>query len=222
MTNFKLKNEAVLLRKRGYSYSQIKISLGVSKGTLSGWLRPYPLSDKRIRELQADSPKRIEKYRNTMAKKRQLKLDEAFDRAKKDIGILSKREQFIFGFALYWAEGGKTKISSLALGNTDPAMLKFFIKWLTLLGVPKSRLRAKLHVYKDMDQEKVISFWKRTLGLKSSNFIKPYVKNSRLTDLTYKNGFGHGTCNIVYDNTEMTRYVLMGMKYTVEHLTGSG
>ncbi len=149
------------------------------------------------------------------------KLRLAFEKAKKDIGAISERELFILGFALYWAEGGKTRIGSLALGNTDPAMLKVFIKWLTLLGVPKSKLRVKLHMYKDMDQKKIIAFWKKTLGLKDSHFIKPYIKNSRLTDLTYKNGFGYGTCNIVHDNTEMARDVLMGMKYVVEHLTDS-
>ena len=219
MAYFKRKHEAIILRKKGYSYSQIKTTLGISKSTLSEWLRPYPLSDERIKELGANNPIRIEKYRNTMAAKRQVKLDFAFQKAKKDIGFLTKREVFIFGFALYWAEGAKTKISSLALGNTDPAMLKFFIKWLTLLGVSKDRLRIKLHLYKDMDKEKAISFWKKTLGVKSNQFIKPYIKDSRLTDLTYKNGFGHGTCNIVYDNTETARYVLMGMKYIVEHLT---
>ncbi len=219
MADFKRKNKAIVLRKKGYSYGQIKTTLGISKGTLSEWLRPYPLSPERIKELGANNPIRIEKYRNTMARKRQIKLDLAFARAKKDIKVLSKREVFLFGFALYWAEGGKTRISSLALGNTDPAMLKFFIKWLTLLGVPKDRLRIKLHLYKDMDKRGAISFWKKTLGVKSNQFIKPYVKDSRLTDLTYKNGFGHGTCNIVYDNTEMARYVLMGMKYIVEHLT---
>ena len=219
MADFKRKHNAIVLRKKGYSYSQIKSALGISKGTLSEWLRPYPLSPERIRELQADSPQRIERYRNTMAKKRQVKLDLAFDKAKKVIGNLSKRDLFIGGFFLNWGEGGKTKISSLSLGNTDPAMLKVFIKWLTLLGVPKDILTVKLHMYKDMDQKKVISFWKKTLGVKSSQFIKPYIKDSRLTDLTYKNGFGHGTCNLVYDNTEMGRYVLMGMKHVIENLT---
>ncbi len=219
MANFKGKHDAIVLRKKGYSYSQIKTALGISKGTLSEWLRPYPLSPERIKELRDNSPQRIERYRNTMAQKRQAKLDSAFNKAKGDIKKLSKRELFIFGFALYWAEGGKTRASSLSLGNTDPAMLKVFIQWLTLLGVPKNKLRIKLHMYKDMDQKKTIAFWKQILGVGDDQFIKPYIKDSRLTDLTYKNGFGHGTCNIVYDNTEMTRYVLMGMKYIVEYLT---
>ena len=59
------KQKAITMRKKGMSYSQIKEKLNVSKSTLSGWLYNMPLSEKRIRELQADSPVRIEKYRNT-------------------------------------------------------------------------------------------------------------------------------------------------------------
>ncbi len=69
------KQKALIMRKKGMSYSQIKEKLGVSKSTLSGWLYNMPLSEQRIRELQADSPIRIEKYRNTMRAKRETRLD---------------------------------------------------------------------------------------------------------------------------------------------------
>lgn len=47
------KNKAIKMRESGMSYSQIKAELGVSKSTLSLWLRDLPLSDERIRELRA-------------------------------------------------------------------------------------------------------------------------------------------------------------------------
>ena len=139
-------------------------------------------------------------------------------KAKKDIGNISNRELFILGFALYWAEGGKTRKGTFYFGNTDPFMLKVCLKWLILLEVPKDKLRIKLHLYKDMEQDKIMSFWKETLGVKLSQFDKPYIKNSRLTDLTYKNGFGKGTCNIIYYNTELTSYVLMGIRHIINEI----
>ncbi|MEK7669316.1 MAG: hypothetical protein AAB350_01860 [Patescibacteria group bacterium] len=217
----KEKEEAIRMRLGGMSYSQIKSKIKVSKSSLSAWLAKYPLSDERIRELRDVNPRRIENYRKTMALKWQAKLNVALEKAKKDIKHLSKRELFILGFALYWAEGGKTRKSTLHFGNTDPDMLKVFVKWLILLGVPKERLRVKLHMYKDMDKEKTISFWEKTLGIKSDQFGKPYVKNSYLTGLTYKHGFGHGTCNIVYHNTELASYVLMGIRHIINDLIDS-
>ena len=214
------RDKALTLRLKGYSYSQIKRELGVSKSTLSGWLANHPLSPDRIKELRDWNPRRIENFINTMRHKREQKLLLAFDKVKKDIGVLSQRDLFVGGFFLYWAEGGKTKTGSLSLGNTDPSMLKVFIKWLELLGISKKDLKIKLHLYKDMDIKKEISFWQKELGVENRQFKKPYIKDSLLSGLTYKNGFGHGTCNVVVDRTDPTRYILMGIRYIVRVLIG--
>ncbi len=213
MARYKEKSKAIALRKKGYSYSQIKEKLGISKSTLSGWLQPYPLSEKRIRELTADSPKRIERYINTMRKKREEGFSIAFEKAKKDIGKITDRELFVAGFFLYWAEGGKTNNNTVTLTNTDPTMLHTYLKWLKLLGIEKDKIKVKLHLYKDMDINKEVLFWSKELGIKKENFRKTWVKDSNMSNLNYKNNFGHGTCNLILDNTETARYVLMGIKF---------
>lgn len=213
----KEKNLAIKMRLKGMSYSQIKSKLKVSKGSLSLWLASYPLSPERIKELRGD-PKKIENYRQTMALKREAKFNIALSKARANLGSISNRDLLILGFALYWAEGAKTKTGSLILANTDPNMLKIYLKWLRLLGVPKKDLKFKLHIYKDMKEGAIISFWTRKLGVKSDQFRKTYIKNSRIVDLTYKNGFGHGTCNIIYEKAEFARYVFMGIKHIIESL----
>ncbi len=213
MARYKEKSKAIKLRKKGYSYSQIKAKLGISKSTLSGWLQAYPLSDKRIRELRDNNPRRIENYIKTMTKKREAKYLIEFERAKKDIGKITERELFIAGFFLYWAEGGKTRRNTLVISNTDPSMLKMYLKWLILLGIPKNKLKIKLHLYKDMNGNEEISFWQKELGIEKSQFQKAWIKKSKMTDLTYKNNFGHGTCNIILHHTITAVYVLMGIKF---------
>jgi len=213
MARYKEKSQAILLRKKGYSYSQIKEKLGISKSTLSGWLQSHPLSELRIRELRDNNPQRIERYINTMRKKRELGLSVAYDQAKKDIGDLTERELFIAGFFLYWAEGGKTNKNSITLTNTDPHMLEVYLKWTKLLGVDKSKIKVKLHIYKDMSINKEVLFWSERLGIKRENFRKTWIKDSNMSDLSYKNNFGHGTCNLIIDDTELTRYILMGIKF---------
>jgi hypothetical protein len=81
------------------------------------------------------------------------------------------------------------------------------------LGVQKKDLRVKLHIYADMKADETINFWSKELGLPVSNFTKPYVKKSNLLDLTYKNGFGHGTCMIRYYDQKLADYVAMALKY---------
>ncbi|OFZ79368.1 MAG: hypothetical protein A2583_02725 [Bdellovibrionales bacterium RIFOXYD1_FULL_53_11] len=221
MARYKDKSKAIELRKKGYSYNQIKEILSISKGTLSDWLKDYPLSDKRIKELRDNNPKRIENYIRTMTKKRNEKFSIAFEKAKGDIGKITKRELFIAGFFLYWAEGGKTTRHTITLTNTDPAMLKVYIKWIESLRVPKEELKVKLHLYKDMNEDREIRFWSNELGINKSKFNKTWIKDSKMSDLTYKNNFGHGTCNVILNNTTIAMYVLMGIKF-IANVVGMG
>lgn len=207
------KQEAIKLRQKGYSYSQIKEKLGVSKSTLSGWLSEMPLSEKRIKELRDFSPQRIERYRNTMRAKKESRLKEVYERVSKDIGKFSKREIFLLGLFLYWGEGTKSAICSTQLTNTNPAMIKFFIRWLELLGVNKRDLKVKLHLYSDMNIKQAIDFWSKELKIPINQFKKPYIKETKLKSITYKNGFGKGTCCVIFEGRDLWEYILMGLKY---------
>lgn len=207
------KQKAIVLRKKGYSYSQIKDKLGINKSTLSGWLYDMPLSEKRIRELRDFSPKRIERYRNTMQVKKETRLQEVYKKVSKDIGQFSKREIFLLGLFLYWGEGTKTANSSTQLTNTNPAMLKFFIKWLDLLGVNKKDLKVKLHLYSDMDIKKSIIYWSKELKIPMNQFKKPYIKETKIKNITYKSGFGKGTCCVIFEGRDIWEYIMMGIKY---------
>lgn len=207
------KQRAILMRKKGMSYSQIKEKLDISKSTLSGWLYDMPLSQKRIRELQADSPIRIEKYRNTMRMKRENRLEGVYEKVSKDIGDFSKRELFLLGLFLYWGEGTKAQKGSVALTNTNPAMLKFFLKWLNLFGVDSKRLKVKLHLYSDMNIKESLDFWSKELKIPISQFRKSYIKKTALKSISYKNGFGKGTCCVMFDNMDLWEYIMMSLKY---------
>ena len=204
------------MRKDGMSYSQIKEKLGISKSTLSGWLYNMPLSEKRIRELQADNPIRIERYRNTMRAKREVRLQEVYKKVSKDIGSISKRDLFLAGLFLYWGEGTKAQKGSVNLTNTNPSMLKFFLKWLELFDVKRKNLKVKLHLYSDMDIKKYVAFWSKELKIPISQFRKSYIKKTQLKSITYKNGFGKGTCCVMFENRDLWEYIIMSLKYISE------
>ena len=207
------KQKAIQLRLAGYSYSKIKKELGLSKSTLSGWLADYPLSDERIRELRDWNYERIEKCRNTKARKKKIRLENVFTSVSKDIGHLSERDMYIAGFFLYWGEGGKTRMSTVSLTNSNPSVLKFFISWLILLGVDTSKLKIRLQIYADMDQRKMMEYWSNTLNIPISQFDNPQIKKSNQANLTYRNGFGKGTCTVIYNNRALGEYVLSGIQF---------
>lgn len=213
MARFEDREKSLVLRKQGMSYSQIKKILRVSKSTLSIWLKDYPLSKQRIRELRDWSEQRIERCRETKRKKKEKRLKETYDVQKKLILPLTKRELFIAGLMLYWGEGTKFRMDALSISNTDPSIIKFFIYWaMKGLSVPKERMRVQVHLYSDMDVEKEIKYWSETTKIPLNQFNRPYIKESSSKRINHKGGFGHGTCNIRINNVSLGEKILMGLK----------
>jgi hypothetical protein len=207
------KAKAVQMRRDGASYSQIKDALGVSKSTLSTWLAGMPLPEARLRELRDFNAVRIERYRETRRRTRDARRSLVRKVAKREIGALSKREVLIAGIFLYWGEGTKTDATSVSVANTDPAMLRFFIRWLAVLGVPKNKIRFRVHLYKDMNIENELNYWSSALGIPRSQFRKPYVKKSRRSSLSYPQRFGHGTGNVIFGNRDVAERALESLEY---------
>ncbi len=213
MARFEDHQKALILRKREMSYSQIKEILKVSKSTLSCWLRNYPLSKERIRELRGCSERRIEKFRETMKQKRVKRLKETYETQKKLLLPLKYRELFMIGLGLYWGEGTKYRMDGLAISNTDPSIIKFLIHWLHKnLQIPKKKMRVMLHLYNDMNIKKEMQFWSEILKIPLSQFARPYIKKTSSKNINHKGSFGHGTCNLRINSVPLAEKIFMGLK----------
>lgn len=199
--------KAIELRKQGMSYTQIKGEVGVSKSTLSIWLKEYPLSVQHLEQLKEKAQVRVERCRETKARKRLLRENEILAQARKDIGSLTDRELLLCGLFLYWGEGSKTQLTTVSLSNTDPAAILCFKRWLRLLGVADSEMKVCVQLYADMDVEKELTYWSEVLQLPPESFRKPYIKSTNRAGLTYHQRFGHGTCNLIYYNRDLGDYI---------------
>ena len=211
-----IKEKVLKMRLKGLSYSQIRSKIKISKSTLSTWLEKYPLSSERIKELRDWNPRRIENCRNTKLKNRQKKLESVYKDISSEIGSLSKRDLFIAGMFLYWGEGTKASRDMIAFTNTDPAMIRFFIKWIKIFNVSRDKLKVKLHLYSDMNINRKTKFWSKILNISEKNFRKPYIKDSKFSSLTYKNSFGQGTCIVIYGSSDLYNKITIGLKYIRE------
>jgi hypothetical protein len=203
---------ALELRKIGWSYSAIKRELGIAKSTASAWLNKYPLSREQLDKLQFHNEHRIERFRTTMAKKKQKLFDDEVEVQRKMIGKLTEKELYLSGLALYWGEGGKTQYSSMTFANTDPRMIRFFLEWLRrAICYPVGHIKIKLHLYKDMNIDDETKYWSQITGFGEDHFAKPYIKETTLRGLTYKTR-GHGTCSVVACGLKFARPVFAGME----------
>lgn len=217
MSHTELRRKALMLRKQRKSYSQIKSILGVSKSTLSEWLRNYPLTREEINNLRANSEIRIERYRQTMKKKRDDKLHQYYKEEKRKYKRLTNRELLIAGLFLYWGEGSKVSRHTISINNTDPKLVQFALYWMTrALAIPKKNIHVYLHLYKDMNKDLEMKYWSKILRISLKQFTKPYIKNSRRSDIDQK-GFGHGTCGVSAYNTVLKDKILIGIQILADH-----
>lgn len=225
--NSQLREEAVKLRiEKEFSYAEIRKRLGVPKSTLSYWLRELPLSEKRILELRYQARKKSEasreRFRLTMRKKKELKDRRVYEKYKKRFAKLSKETFFIAGLMFYSAEGDKKNQYRLSFANTDPKIIKFFIRWLNeCLAVPKKKIKATLHLYENMDIEKEKEFWKNKLGLQENQFYKASIRKLQKSSFSYRESYRHGTCSIYIGGAERNREVMMAIQAFLDKFEGA-
>lgn len=69
--------------------------------------------------------------------------------------------EFMLGIGLYWGEGSKYG-SAFELTNSDPGILKCWIKWHKKF-LPDLSLRYTIFAHEDIDKDECIKYWKATL-----------------------------------------------------------
>jgi hypothetical protein len=113
------------------------------------------------------------------------------------------------GLGLYWGEGTKSNKHSIRLGNTDPRLIKAFIRFLgQAYAIKKSELRFGLQIFSNMPAKDVLLFWQKHLGVRDGQFMKTIVTPSR-GEGTYKRKIQHGVLTVYFHNRKL-RDILCG------------
>ena len=86
------------------------------------------------------------------------------------------------------------------------------------MGIKEKNMKIHLHLYKDMKIIKEINYWSTQLQIPKSQFIRPYIKESKKSNIDQK-GFGHGTCGLVVHNTVLKEKILMGIQAVADYST---
>lgn len=182
MAKPKEKLEARKLRKQGESIKVIAKKLKVSPSSVSYWCRDVKLSPTQIKELErrARDPnygRRLE-YALEQQRKRLKKVKTLKKQGIREIGNLTKRELFLVGAALYWAEGFK-KDSQAGFASSDPNMIKLFLKWLNVCCGYKPQdliLRATVNISHQHRIDEIQDYWSKSTGIPSNQFRKPFYQ----------------------------------------------
>lgn len=199
------KQKAVLLRKDGRSIKEIARIVGVSKASVSVWVRNISLNRKQLGDLKRKgfSSELIEKRRQSRLENEQIKRDAVMNLAGKEIKMISQRDLRLIGLCLYWGEGGKTNQGSARISNSDPAVIKVMMRFFREICIVKEeKFRGHIHIHSHLEAERAERYWSGISGIPRTQFFKTYAKPS-IASLNKKDSLPYGTFDIYVCNTKL-------------------
>ncbi len=173
--------KARLLRAQGHTYVEIATDLGVSRSSVSLWVRDMPrvgrISTTESRERMTEG---LTKFRAEERLRRDARRQAISAHAATEIGDLSDRETLIGGAIAYWCEGAKNKPyrrdDRVAFINSDPRLIAFFLRFLAVAGVAPERLKCYVSIHESADVAGAQRFWRDVTGLPDEQFGHPTIK----------------------------------------------
>lgn len=177
----KEKQEAIKLRKKGYSLNEIYKMVSASKSTISVWIRDINLSNKARERLKNKTTLASIKSQETQKNKRNQRvfLDKKFAIDILNKIKLNKNSSTLLCALIYWCEGNKSEFDTIAFTNSDPNLVKKFLELLrTSFVLDESKFRVVLHLHNYHDSLKQIRFWSKITQIPKKQFTKPYIKKN--------------------------------------------
>lgn len=214
-----LRLEARKLRGKGVSIKRIARELKVARSSVGHWVRDIVLTEEQLVLLKQSELNGKEKGRLKAAiikKEKRKSIKEDFNSlGKMHIPSLNRHELLLVGLALYWAEGSKCdQTRRVEFCNSDPTMIKLFIKWLMdCFEVKREDLRGivginQIHTFR---VEQVRRYWLDISGIPLEQFRKTSLKKAKRRKV-YDNMNTHfGTLCIRLAKSTNLYYKIMGL-----------
>lgn len=195
------RQQARRLRRTGLPLGEIAARVGVSKSSVSLWVRDVEFDAPVVR-----SARGRRRDPNALQRRKQGEIERLLEEGRIRIGRLSEREFLVAGAALYAGEGTK-RDGAVRFANSDPRMILFFCCWLRqFFEIDESRLRVRLYLHEGLDLAATIAYWSALTGIPPRQFVKPYraVPDASIRHAKHV----HGCVTVSYSCTATHRSVM--------------
>jgi transposase-like protein len=215
------KKKAIRLRKSGESIKVIAKHLGVSKSSVSVWVRDIELTHSQKSKLneRGFSVNAIEKRRKQRIENTNKRKERIMEEAEKEIRSISISELKIIGTMLYWAEGRKRGKQIVDFSNSDPVMIKVMMRFFReVCGVSEKRFRGHIHIHSHLKVKQAENYWSKISGIPISQFYKTYSKPS-VSSKGKMDSLPYGTFDIYVCDTELFLKIMGWIRKTSKLMT---
>jgi hypothetical protein len=199
-----LKNQAIKLRTKGYSYSELVEQLRVSKSTVYSWTHSINLNQKaqdRILQRREMGKEKSIIWRKEKNKAERINHENSAKKIINKVKFTPTIHQLISS-CLYWAEGSKGQ-TNLTFTNSDPIMISTFLASLRQsFKLTESKFRVMIHLHEYHHHEQILAFWSQVTKIPLSQFMNPYLKPHTKKHIhpNYK-----GACSIRYYDASLAK-----------------
>jgi len=179
-----LRAKARQLREQGLAYNQIAAELGVSKSSVSLWVRDLPRPERlSYEECCRRVAEGVRRYWAAERPVREAQREATRAAAAAEIGALTQRELLIAGAIAYWCEGTKNKpyhrYDRVTFMNSDPALITLFLRFLDAVGVDRNMIVYRVYIHETADVAGAERFWLEATGADPTLFRRPALKRHR-------------------------------------------
>jgi hypothetical protein len=189
------------MRARNMTLHDIATALGVSKSSVSLWVRDVPFTPSKRRTGPQRRPHPFHEAK--LAQIAALKV-EGIER----IGTLSDAAFLAAGVALYAGEGAK-RDGAVTFANTNPEIVRFHCEWLRrFFEIDEHRLRVRVYLHEGLDLDAAELHWSRVTRIPRAQFGKPYRAIANPTRRLTKHEYG---CVYVRYSCTQTHRRIMGL-----------
>jgi hypothetical protein len=194
--------KARALRAQNRTLADIAKALGVSKSSVSIWVRDVPFTP----SLQLRGVRGPHRRPHPAHEAKLRQIDELNRQGIERIGELDEQAFLAAGTALYAGEGSKAD-GKLCFANSDAEMVRFFCAWLRrFFEIDEGRLRVRVYLHLGLDLEATEQFWSALMQIPRSQFRKPYraVPDPSIR----RNKHKHGCVYITYSCSRIHREIM--------------
>ncbi|MCC6615169.1 MAG: helix-turn-helix domain-containing protein [Anaerolineae bacterium] len=198
-----------LRRDHGMSIKDICRRLGVSKSSVSLWVRDIPLTDAQVERLEQ---KQIVQRNQHHGARSNYEKHLAIRRAYQEEGRAQAREGNLLhqaGCMLYWAEGSKDR-TSLTFVNSDPDMVCFYVRFLREgLGLSDGEFSIRIYCYdtNGIAVDDIERYWLGFLDLDQTALKKTVVNKRPRSSQQKRRKLMYGVCSVRVHSVRWKQHV---------------
>ena len=194
------------LRAQAWTLREIADHLGVSKSSVSVWVRDVAFDPSaRTSSLTSRRPRRTE---HPLRRRKLARIAELDRWGRRRLASLSERSLLVAGTALYAGDGSKSD-GQVRFANSNPELVRFFCTWLRyFFEVDEGRLRVYLYLHQGLDLDAAIGHWAEVTGVPEGQFGRAYRAVPDASIRTTKHRFG---CASVSYGCSDTQRAIMGL-----------